>query len=43
MKVEMKLQRGVIYVMRSVNGVETPLAICNQRCYAEWVGCFSAI
>ena len=38
-----QLQRGLIYVMRRVNGVDVPLTIWNQRCYAEWLGCFSAI
>ena len=37
-----ELQRGLIYVMRRVNGVDTPLVI-PQRSYREWAGCFSAI
>lgn len=38
-----ELHRGLIYVFRRVNGVDVPLVIQNQRSYAEWVGCFSAI
>jgi hypothetical protein len=37
-----ELQRGLIYVIRRVNGVDTPLTI-PQRQYTEWLGCFSAI
>ena len=40
---DFELTRGVIYVMRQVAGEEVPLALCAQRSYAEWVGCFSAI
>jgi hypothetical protein len=38
-----EMQRGIIYVMRQVNGVLVPLKIENQRHYGEWSGCFSAI
>lgn len=38
-----ELQRGLIYVMRRVNGVDVPLRIYNQLHYREWLGCFSAI
>lgn len=38
-----ELQRGMIYVMRRVNGVNVPLRIWNQLHYREWLGCFSAI
>ena len=38
-----ELQRGLIYVMRRVNGADVPLRIYNQRDYREWLGCFSAI
>jgi hypothetical protein len=38
-----ELERGMIYVMRRVNGVDVPLRIWNQLRYVEWVGCFSAI
>lgn len=38
-----ELTRGVIYVMRQVAGKEVPLALCAQRSYAEWAGCFSAL
>jgi hypothetical protein len=37
------MQRGVIYVMRRVNGTDVPLRIWNQQHYKEWWGCFSAI
>jgi hypothetical protein len=37
------MHRGLIYVMRQVNGVYVPLRLENQRSYAEWLGCFSAI
>lgn len=39
----MELCRGMIYVMRRVNGVDVPLRIANQGRYREWLGCFSAI
>jgi len=39
----LELQRGCIYVLRRVNGVDVPLRIENSRSYREWVGCFSAI
>ncbi len=38
-----ELHRGIIYVMRRVNGVDVPLRIYNQLHYREWLGCFSAI
>ena len=38
-----ELQRGLIYVIRRINGVDVPLRIDNQRSYKEWLGCFSAI
>lgn len=38
-----ELERGLIYVMRRVNGVDVPLRIWNQVGYREWLGCFSAI
>jgi uncharacterized secreted protein with C-terminal beta-propeller domain len=38
-----ELHRGLIYVMRRVNGVDVPLRIYNQLHYREWLGCFSAI
>ena len=38
-----EMQRGVIYVLRRVNGVYVPLRIFNQHAYKEWVGCFSAV
>lgn len=38
-----ELQRGMIYVMRRVNGVDVPLRIWNQLRYKEWLGCFSAV
>lgn len=38
-----ELERGCIYVYRRVNGVDVPLLINNQRSYAEWAGCFSAV
>lgn len=38
-----EMQRGMIYVMRRVNGVDVPLRIHNQLHYREWLGCFSAI
>jgi hypothetical protein len=37
------MHRGLIYVMRQVNGVYVPLRLESQRTYKEWVGCFSAI
>jgi hypothetical protein len=38
-----EMQRGLIYVVRRVNGVEVPLRIFNQLHYKEWLGCFSAL
>lgn len=38
-----EMHRGVIYVMRRVNGVDVPMRIWNQSAYREWLGCFSAI
>ena len=38
-----ELHRGMIYVMRKVNGTWVPLRIDNQLAYKEWLGCFSAI
>lgn len=38
-----ELHRGVIYVMRRVNGTDVPLRIYNQHHYREWLGCFSAL
>ena len=38
-----ELQRGLIYVMRRVNGTDVPLLVWNQRHYTEWLGCFSAL
>ena len=38
-----ELQRGLVYVLRRVNGVDVPLMIWNQAHYKEWLGCFSAI
>ena len=37
------MHRGLIYVMRQVNGVYVPLRLESQWTYKEWVGCFSAI
>lgn len=37
------MHRGMIYVMRQVNGVFVPLRIDRQSSYREWLGCFSAI
>jgi hypothetical protein len=37
------MHRGLIYVVRRVNGVDVPLLIENQHHYKEWIGCFSAI
>ena len=42
-KQDSEMHRGLIYVMRRVNGVEVPLRIWNQRHYTEWLGCFSAL
>ena len=42
-KQDTELQRGMIYVMRKVNGTWVPLRIWNQLHYREWLGCFSAI
>lgn len=39
----LELERGTIYVMRRVNGVDVPLRIWNQGHYREWLGCFSAV
>ena len=39
----LELQRGLIYVIRRINGVDVPLLIDNQHSYKEWLGCFSAI
>ena len=38
-----ELQRGLIYVMRRINGTDVPLRIHNQMDYKEWAGCFSAL
>jgi len=38
-----ELERGMVYVMRRVNGTDVPLRIWKQWAYREWVGCFSAI
>jgi hypothetical protein len=38
-----ELQRGMIYVIRRVNGVDVPWLIYSQLHYREWLGCFSAI
>ena len=38
----LELQRGMIYVIRRINGVDVPLRIDNQHSYKEWLGCFSA-
>ena len=37
------MHRGMIYVIRQVNGVEVPLRLEKQTSYREWVGCFSAL
>jgi hypothetical protein len=42
-KQDSELRRGVVYVTRRVNGVDTPLRIWNQLAYREWLGCWSAI
>jgi hypothetical protein len=42
-KQDIEMQRGMIYVMRQMNGVNVPLRIWNQMHYKEWSGCFSAI
>jgi hypothetical protein len=42
-KQDEELHRGMIYVMRKVNGAWVPLRIWNQTQYKEWLGCFSAI
>lgn len=42
-KQDTEMRRGMIYVMRKVNGTEVPLRIWNQLRYREWLGCFSAI
>lgn len=39
----LELQRGCIYVLRRVSGVDVPLRIDNQSRYREWAGCFSAL
>ena len=39
----LELQRGMIYVIRRINGMDVPLRIDNQHSYKEWLGCFSAI
>lgn len=38
-----EMHRGLIYVIRRVNGTDVPLLIENQHHYREWLGCFSAI
>jgi hypothetical protein len=38
-----ELERGMIYVLRRINGVDVPLRIHNQLHYKEYLGCFSAI
>jgi hypothetical protein len=40
---DIEMHRGMIYVMRRVNGVDVPMRIWNQLHYKEWLGCFSAI
>jgi hypothetical protein len=42
-KQDTEMHRGVIYVMRKVNGVNVPLRIWNQLHYREWLGCFSSL
>lgn len=37
------MHRGLIYVMRQVNGVYVPLCLEKQATYREWLGCFSAL
>lgn len=37
------LERGMVYVLRRINGVDVPLRIHNQLHYKEYLGCFSAI
>lgn len=37
------MHRGLIYVIRQVNGVYVPLRLEKQTSYREWVGCFSAL
>jgi hypothetical protein len=37
------MHRGLIYVLRQVNGVWVPLRLESQRSYREWLGCFSAL
>lgn len=39
----MRLHRGDVYIMRSINGESVPLRLENQRSFREWSGCFSAI
>lgn len=38
-----EMQKGLIYVMRRINGVDVPLRIWNQSSYREWLGCFTYI
>lgn len=38
-----EMHRGLVYVLRRVNGVDVPLLIDNQQHYREYAGCFSAI
>lgn len=38
-----KLHRGMIYVIRQVNGVDVPLRLQYPLQYKVWSGCFSAI
>jgi hypothetical protein len=37
------MHRGLIYVIRQVNGVYVPLRLERQWTYKEWLGCFSAM
>ena len=37
------MHRGLIYVMRQINGVYVPLRLERQSSYREWLGCFSAL
>ena len=37
------MERGAIYVYRTINGVEEALRLECQWHYREWVGCWSAI
>ena len=43
MNQDTEIHRGMIYVMRKVNGAWVPLKIHNQLSFKEYSGCFSAL